>query len=275
MRAALVSGGDVNSIGQDGSMRMTALMFAVLRESIPIVKLLLQQPTIDVNKLEVDSPAGTALHGAVSLGNIEIVQLLIIKLMADQRVDVNCKTGIQGSTPLHIVERKGYRGYTPLQLATLDGQVSLVQLFLANQRVDVNCCNREGITPLHEATGKGHVEAVRMLLADRKLDMNIKDQDNLAAVHYAAFHDQDVVMQLLLSDPRLTSVNDVNIFGEAPVVVALVNNSINSLRLLLHHPSVNLDKLKVLARKINCHTILFAENLSQDCGTCGPCRRGH
>ena len=54
-------------------MRETALMWAVWRESIPIVKLLLEQPTIDVNILEVDSPAGTALHGAVSLGNLEIV----------------------------------------------------------------------------------------------------------------------------------------------------------------------------------------------------------
>ena len=71
MRAALASGvGDINGIG---SMRGTALMWAVLRESIPIVKLLLEQPTIDVNILEVDSPAGTALHGAVSLGNLEIV----------------------------------------------------------------------------------------------------------------------------------------------------------------------------------------------------------
>ena len=131
-----------------------------------------------------------------------------------------------------------------------DGLLDLVQLFLANQRVDVNCCNWKGIPLLHEAVGRGHVEVVRMLLADGRLDLNIKDQDNSTAVHFAAFYDRDEVIELLLSDPRLTCVNDVNKVGEAPVVVALVNNSINSLRLLLDHPSVDLDKLAVLARWI-------------------------
>ena len=104
--------------------------------------------------------------------------------MADQRVDVNCRTGIEGSTPLHLaveerfaslvqlfladhrvdVNCKGYKGYTPLQLAALYGRASLVQPFLENQRVDVNCCNWKGITLLHEAVGIDHIEVVRMLL---------------------------------------------------------------------------------------------------------------
>ena len=73
VRAALGRGEDVN---EQGLLGTTALMRAVLKKHNPIVKLLLDQPAVDVN---VKSNAGwTALHYAAWLNNAEGARMLLL-----------------------------------------------------------------------------------------------------------------------------------------------------------------------------------------------------
>ena len=89
MKAALARGEDVSG-------KEEALIWAVKKWHNPIVQILLQQPTIDVN-FDPDG-AGSALHTAAALGNPEAVHLLL----ADQRVNVNSTAPRHGWTPLHF-----------------------------------------------------------------------------------------------------------------------------------------------------------------------------
>ena len=91
VRSVLASGGGVNIKDDVG---MTGLMGAVGNNHNSIVKLLLEQTTVDLNC--VDKCGNTALHHAVFSGNVEGVQLLL----ADRRLTtVNCVNFI-GRTPV-------------------------------------------------------------------------------------------------------------------------------------------------------------------------------
>ena len=82
VRAALARGEDVN--GEYSNQ--TGLMCAVMRGHNSIVRLLLEQPTLDLNL--TDGEGYTALHYAAKCDNVEAVRLLL----ADHRLNsVNLK----------------------------------------------------------------------------------------------------------------------------------------------------------------------------------------
>ena len=73
VRSALARGEDVNSKDSSG---ITALMLAVLNELNSIVKLLLDQPAVDVNVKNIRG--WTALHRAASANNAEGARMLLL-----------------------------------------------------------------------------------------------------------------------------------------------------------------------------------------------------
>ena len=91
-RNALARGEDVNSKDRDNQ---TGLMFAVShRWSYEIVKLLLEQPSLDLNC--VNNEGDTALLLATTNGNVEGVRLLL----ADPRLNTINHKGLDGRTPV-------------------------------------------------------------------------------------------------------------------------------------------------------------------------------
>ena len=93
VRSALARGVDVNIKNDVG---MTGLMVAMRQNQNSIARLLLEQPTVDLNC--VDKLWTTALHHAVFSGNLEGVQLLL----ADRRLTTINKTNCMGRTPAMI-----------------------------------------------------------------------------------------------------------------------------------------------------------------------------
>ena len=73
MRSALAGGEDVNS---KDFLGITALMFAVVHKHNSIVKLLLDQPAVDVNVK--DKYGRTALHRAAWYNNAEGARMLLL-----------------------------------------------------------------------------------------------------------------------------------------------------------------------------------------------------
>ena len=100
VQAALARGEDVNSKDSDG---ITALMWAVMYKHNSIVKLLLDQPAVDVN-VKKDN-GWTALHRAAGNNNAEGARMLL------QHKDFNSAnvTDNKSNTALMIavIHRKG------------------------------------------------------------------------------------------------------------------------------------------------------------------------
>ena len=184
VRATLARGEDVNS--SQAIWGISALMWAVRMKHNSIVRVLIEQPGLEVNMR--DGLGLTALHWAATDDNADAVPLLL----ADPRVDVNCKSSI---------------GRNALFCAALYGNVEAVQFLLADQRSDVNNVDKDGLTLLHVASNEDNAEVARLLLADGRIN----------DVHYL--------------DKR----------GDSPLMIAISEKRVRTVRELAGHPSVDLD----------------------------------
>ena len=94
VREALARGEDVNSkADEDEEGFLTALMGAIIGGGTEIVKLLLEQPTVDLNYS--DTSGQTALDKAARKDNVEAVKMLL----ADSRLTTHNHKDITGWTP--------------------------------------------------------------------------------------------------------------------------------------------------------------------------------
>ena len=272
VRVALNRGEDVNS---QNAKNQTALMFAAggpSKNDVSILKLLLEQPWIMVN-LE-DCEGLTALHRAIDCGNIEAVKLLL----ANQRVDVNCKDGNQ-RTPLILASGKAkdfdmfkllladqrvdvnavasdptIREVTALVCATLTSNVKATKLLLDDQRVDVNWMNSYGISPLYMAmTSEGDIKLLEMFLSHPRMDVNSKHGPaGKTLLHVAAQTNNVEAAKLILAEPRFTSANaqaemkgpaggpNCGYWEGAAVIIAANKGHREVLKELVSHPSIDL-----------------------------------
>ena len=126
----------------------------------------------DIEKISYMTP----LHKAVSVGNYNIVNLLIKK-----GADISAKNG-RGETVLHIASKKGDKdilsallknnpnleaeennGRTPLHFAIKGGDVEIVDLLIRSGS-NIESSDKYGDTPLHIAVTNGNLDIVDLLL---------------------------------------------------------------------------------------------------------------
>ena len=122
VREAIGRGEDVN---EKRFADKTGLMWAVTKKHNSIVKLLLEQPTLDLNC--TDSTNGqTALHRAVCNDNVEGVKMLL----ADPRLNSH--------------NHKDGNGWTPSMAAIVYEKVNPLRELVAHPSVDLDTMDMEG-----------------------------------------------------------------------------------------------------------------------------------
>ena len=134
VRAALTRGEDVNS--KDDITNWTPLMNAVMEKKNSTVRLLLEQPALDLN-LADNKEGDTALHLAVIIDNVEGVRLLL----ADPRLDPN---------------QKNNGGDTPVMWAMVLGKVDVLRQLVAHPSVDLDT---------RDSMGRSLEEVARLAIA--------------------------------------------------------------------------------------------------------------
>ena len=128
----------------------------------------------------------------------------------------------------------------PLWQLCRDGKLEEVRRALARGD-DVNSKGEFNTTGLMLAVWKNHNPVVRLLLEQPTVALNCIDQTGGTALHFAADGDNVEGVQLLLADPRLNTVNHKDRWGWTPGMAAMKWKSVNALRELVNHPSVDLD----------------------------------
>ena len=167
--------------------RRTVLQLAVQKDDMEVVKWLLADERLSINSV---ASGQSALACAVSVGNIEMVKLLL------EQEDID-------------IDVRGRLGSTPLWLAASSGRFDLVQLLL--QRTDNIDVNRfdvwEHKNALMVAAKRGDLETVKLLLAldrtDPNLAVSFPAKSKETALEFAALGGHFEVVKALLSDPRL------------------------------------------------------------------------
>ena len=140
-----------------------------------------------------------------------------------------------GANP-HAVDAAGY---TPLHWAAANGFVAVTQTLL-RKRVAVDACNRYGWTPLLQAAARGHVAVVQLLL-EAGARATHADREGWTALHKAVANRHVAVAELLLrygADVRAQHQS-----GVTPLSLAQQKGYTEIQTLMLHalaHPQVAL-----------------------------------
>ena len=107
-----------------------------------------------------------------------------------------------------------------------------------NSRVEYDIYN----TGLRFAVMEKHNGVVKFLLEQPILDdLNCTDREGNTVLHIAADNDNVEAVRMILANVRLNIANHKNCYGETPVMFAMITSSLNVLRELVAHPSVDLD----------------------------------
>lgn len=124
----------------------------------------------------VDSERRTPLHAAAYVGNVEIMETLIL-----EGAEVNSKDS---------------RWLTPLHRACARGNHEAVQLLLNNQ-ADVNVRDKMWQSPLHVSAANNAVQCADQLLP-RLNNLNFSDRGGHSPLHHAALNGHQEMVKLLL-----------------------------------------------------------------------------
>ena len=147
--AAITLGVDVNRVNMFG---VTGLIIAAQNNNCAVLKRLLENSTLDVNKRKVDGEnyksGATALHEACVKDNAKAVEMLCedIRVITD---GINMQTLGFGDTPLHCAVR--------------NGSMSCIQALSKVDNIDWNVKNLAGNTPILVALKLKNLEISMML----------------------------------------------------------------------------------------------------------------
>ncbi|XP_061449947.1 ankyrin repeat domain-containing protein 27 [Rhineura floridana] len=111
------------------------------------------------------------------------------------------------------------RGFTPLHIAAVCGQASLIDLLVSKGAV-VNATDYYGSTPLHLACQKGY-QNVTLLLLHYKTSAEVQDNNGNTALHLACtYGHEDCVKALVYYDVHSCKLDIGNEKGDTPLHVA-------------------------------------------------------
>jgi hypothetical protein len=165
----------------------------------------------------------TAIHLAAYFGLDEVVNAMI-------------KRG-------HKPGLKDTHGRTPLSWAAENGHEAVVQLLLADDRVDLDAKDKQNRTPLWKSVKNGHEAIARLLLATARVDPNAKDDTDRTPLWRAAANGHEAVVELLLATERVNP-NSKDRYGQTPLLQAAGNGREAVVKLLLNNDKVDTGFIK-------------------------------
>ncbi|CAB0039567.1 unnamed protein product [Trichogramma brassicae] len=204
-----------------------------------------------------DKKGRTALSVALGSGCLEVAKVLL-----RNGADPNAVIDTDGSTPLHLICKRGVSylstfievcddkqrplqidaqdrmGNTPLHLALLNGNINNIESLLRSG-ADPSFVNNDGSIPLHLALSRGQKKVAETLLKNGS-DPNQADARGLTALHVIckSYHDDDSMLDILFESQQLRTKVLVDAKDEAgwtPLRLAVASPLPHVVDVLLNH----------------------------------------
>jgi inversin len=193
------------------SYERTALHLAVSAGNVPVILALLNAPTIRADVSAVDKDFRTPLHWAAVMGLSHIVGILMEN----------------GADPL-VTDGTGA---TPLRYAALRNHEETVETLLSFD-ITQDIPDKDGQTALMVAAERGNYVIVKKMI-ERNVDINVQDLQGSTALHLAAYSGHSEICQLLAQHGG--DINAVDGNGHTPLFRACERGNSNVVLVLLQH----------------------------------------
>ena len=165
----------------------------------------------------------TLLHIAAGMGHVDIFKYLVLECNCDPNCKISNDFGdhTRGATSLHLAARHGhflmvkhilesdygidadvetYTGITPLQFATMEGCLDIVEYLIKKHNCNPSHRDRRMKTALHCAAGNSHFDIVRFLIEEMKCDPSECDESGMHTIHEAIMRGSLDIVEYLVSE---------------------------------------------------------------------------
>jgi len=198
------------------------------------------------------------LHFASKHGRNELCRRLLFTRMCDVNIYNPCQL-----TPLHLAvisqhssivqlllaedkldcnKRGGVVGETALCLAVRSHMLETVKLQLLLPSVDVNASDEFGRTPLFWACGNGVASITEQLLAHPDIDVNCLTTRNECALSWASSSGHLDCVSLLTKRSDIKINQHTGEHGFTPLMIAANNGYLSIVELLLSNPQTDVER---------------------------------
>lgn len=140
-------------------------------------------------------------------------------------------------------------GKGPLSLAAQNGHKEVVELLLAHADISINSTDHLSQTALLHAVSNSKTEVVEVLLANPHLELNIPDIYNCTALYWACRAGLSNMVRLLLADKRTDYNGDA--VDLTPLEIAASNRHAEIVRILLRLDGIDVNKRWPLYSAVN------------------------
>ena len=189
----------------------TPLLYASIMGHAPVVRILVDQNSINVNC--TDSLSQTPLIHAAK-GSSDGVVTALLKA---PKIDVNWQDSF---------------GQIALAHAAFLGCINVVNSLLGTRVVDVNRADMDGRVPISLAAQRGHATIVQVLLGADNVNIDLPDKDGRTALFYAASNGDPRLVRILLEE-RPSAVFDLDRHGQSLLHVSVINRRLEVVEYLL------------------------------------------
>ena len=274
-------GANINAVTERGT---TPLMVACKSRDHGIVQRLLQQPTIDVNA--VDLYGWSALHFSV-YATLNIVTALVTKGANPNIKDKSCRTPLDYAirqSNIDVVSallqsvQKLPTHEIPIHLACKDSTAEVVDV-LIQYGADINR-KLNGMTPLMVACKRGHYGIVQRLLQEPNIDIDaVESISGKSALHFAILTSE--IVTALVTKGANPNIMDES--GFTPLYYAIRHKNIDVVSALLQSVKKLLIPLKLACEKSTTEVvdvlIQYGADVNRKYNGMTPlmvaCKRGH
>ncbi|MBV9575103.1 MAG: ankyrin repeat domain-containing protein, partial [Gammaproteobacteria bacterium] len=237
------------------------------KDYLPIVNLLLNVPSLDVNLMTKDEYGeNTTLSKAVSSKRLDIIALLL----THKDIDVN-KMSYNIRTQAYL---------NPIHLAVIGNNIEAFELLLSKgKNIDINLAINDkcGDTLLHIAIEKNNLEIVKRLLRMPFIDIHKKNKEGLSPLEMAYTSENPEIIRVLQdADKPVKGIGKEN--PKQTYVVGLLNELYRdnkNYKKSLNNLAINGSICSLLFNDIitiNCENTPFNGNLFSHLMNLPPCR---
>ena len=240
------SGFDCNQVAKlirknKASLSLTPIGCAVFCNHEHIVKYLLQQPSVDVNKGGAHN--WSPLWIASFQGHYNLVKILLDYCNDATADGSNCNSNEKNNNnnKLINIEQTDIHGETALSKACSKGHVNIVKL-LIEHNANIFHLENNGESCLLQSTPLGHLEVMKVLLK-HGADINKQSIIGLTPLIFACtVPGLTHVVEFLLQNQRdiNLNINFINCKGESAILCAVKENRFTVVELLINHPTFDI-----------------------------------
>uniref|UniRef100_A0A8C8SHA1 Ankyrin repeat domain 52 n=1 Tax=Pelusios castaneus TaxID=367368 RepID=A0A8C8SHA1_9SAUR len=175
-----------------------------------------------------DKQGYTAVHYAAAYGNRQTLELGLPSLPLLQLLEMsfNCLEDVESTHPV-----------SPLHLAAYNGHCEALKT-LAETLVNLDVRDHKGRTALHLATERGSTECVEVLTSHGASVLVKEKKRKWTSVHVAAAYGNTDSLHLLIDSGERADITDVmDVHGQTPLMLAVMNGHVDCVHLLLEKGS--------------------------------------